>query len=327
LCTPNKQRNNPMDKILVIGAGGQLGTELVSALQLLHGRENVVASDIRPESEVKMDGTYICLDVLDEQALHEAVIKHEISQVYHLAAVLSARGESHPLFAWDLNMKSLLHVLELGRIGRIKKIFWPSSIAVFGPDTPKENTPQYTRMNPTTVYGISKLAGERWCDYYYRKYGVDVRSVRYPGLIGYKSLPGGGTTDYAVDIFYQAVQGRPFSCFLQAGTRLPMMYMEDAVNATLKLMQADPSRLSVRSSYNLAGISFSPDEIYAEIKTHFPEFAISYQPDYRQAIADSWPSGIDDTVAQNDWDWQPHFDLARMTSEIIGHLTEQFQRA
>ena len=315
-----------MDKVLVIGAAGQLGTELVAALRALHGDDQVIASDIKSAEATHLTMPYVQLDVMDAAALKAIVEEYQINQVYHLAAILSAKGEADPLFAWDLNMQSLLNVLELGKT-HLKKIFWPSSIAVFGPDTPKDKTPQYTLMNPTTVYGISKLAGERWCEYYHRQFGVDVRSIRYPGLIGYKSLPGGGTTDYAVDIYYKAIQGEDFTCFLKPDAYLPMMYMDDAVKGTIELMQADIANVKIRSSYNMRAISFSPAEIYESIKVHYPEFKITYAPDYRQKIAESWPNSIDDTHARNDWGWVPSFDLNRMTEEIINNLSEQLKGA
>lgn len=315
-----------MDKVLVIGAAGQLGTELVAALRAQHGNDQVIASDIKSAEATHLTMPYVQLDVMDAAALKAIVEEYQINQVYHLAAILSAKGEADPLFAWDLNMQSLLNVLELGKT-HLKKIFWPSSIAVFGPDTPKDKTPQYTLMNPTTVYGISKLAGERWCEYYHRQFGVDVRSIRYPGLIGYKSLPGGGTTDYAVDIYYKAIQGEDFTCFLKPDAYLPMMYMDDAVKGTIELMQADIANVKIRSSYNMRAISFSPAEIYESIKVHYPEFKITYAPDYRQKIAESWPNSIDDTHARNDWGWVPSFDLNRMTEEIINNLSEQLKGA
>lgn len=306
-----------MDKILVIGAGGQLGTELVEALRQKHGSENVVASDIRPKTtQVE---PYIQLDACDTDALNKAVSKFQINQIYHLAAILSAKGEQNPLMAWELNMKSLLNVLELGKTS-VKKIYWPSSIAVFGNDTPKQNTPQFTVMNPSTVYGISKLAGERWCAYYHEKYQVDVRSLRYPGLIGYKSLPGGGTTDYAVDIFWKAIKGERFNCFLHENTMLPMMYMDDAIKATLELMDAPSEKIAIRSSYNIAGMSFTPKMIFDEINKHYPEFKISYQSDYRQQIADSWPGSINDDFARKDWNWKPEFDLERMVKLMLDNI-------
>ncbi|MFY0689658.1 MAG: NAD-dependent epimerase/dehydratase family protein [Cyclobacteriaceae bacterium] len=312
-----------MEKILVIGANGQLGTELVTALRNKFGDTSVIASDIRKKEEINAVEPYVQLDAMDREAMKAIIEANSITQVYHLAAILSAVGESKPVMAWDLNMTSLLNVLELAKDGLINRVFWPSSIAVFGPDSPKSNTPQFTVMNPNTVYGISKLAGERWCEYYHQKYGVDVRSVRYPGLIGYKSLPGGGTTDYAVDIFWKALKNEKFECFLSADTMLPMMYMEDAVKATIDLMDAAEANLTVRSSYNIAGISFTPAMIYESIARAIPSFEIDYQPDYRQKIADSWPFSIDDTCARHDWQWQPKFDLEKIVDLILTRLPER----
>lgn len=308
-----------MTKILVIGACGQLGTELTLALRALFGIEHVIASDLRVPVEIIKDGPYEQLDVMDQAALESIISKHGINEIYHLAAILSAKGEQNPKMAWDLNMTSLLNVLETGR-KQVKKIYWPSSIAVFGPDTPKTFTPQHTVMNPDTVYGISKLAGEQWCNYYFKKYGVDVRSLRYPGLIGYKAQPGGGTTDYAVDIFWKAIQGLPFQCFLEADTRLPMMYMDDAVRATIEIMQSDASDIHLRSSYNLAAMSFTPEEIYLKIKDRYPAFEITYEPDFRQQIAASWPGSIDDGDARKDWGWRPSFDLDKMVKVMLDEL-------
>lgn len=308
-----------MKRILIIGAGGQLGSELTLALREKFGADNVLATDIRPLSGPLLGGPTTMLDAMDANALNSLVESYDIGQIYHLAAVLSAKGESSPKFAWDLNMNSLLNVLEAGRVYNLK-IYWPSSIAVFGPDTPKEQTPQYTVMNPTTVYGISKLAGEQWCAYYHEKYGVDVRSLRYPGLIGYKSKPGGGTTDYAVDIFWKALQGETFQCFLSQGTKLPMMYMNDAVKGTIDLMEAPVESVKIRTSYNMGSMSFSPEELYNAIVAQIPEFNIAYEPDFRQAIADSWPDSIDDSEARKDWNWSPEFDLELMTQDILAHL-------
>jgi nucleoside-diphosphate-sugar epimerase len=315
---PNKQEL--MHKILVIGACGQLGTELVDELRKRHGNDQVVASDLKKEDEQSLAPPYIQLNAMDDHILRETIEAQGITQAYHLAAVLSAKAEERPLESWDINMRTLIAVLELAREQKIEKIFWPSSIAVFGPDTPKLNTPQFTLMNPNTIYGISKLAGERWCEYYHQKHGVDVRSLRYPGLIGYKSLPGGGTTDYAVDIFHKAILEQPFNCFLGKDTRLPMMYMNDAVKATLELMDAPSERIKVRSSYNIAAFSFTPEEIHREITELYPDFQINYQPDMRQQIADSWPDSIDDSVAQLDWGWKPGFDLPTMVGDILRHL-------
>lgn len=308
-----------MQKILVIGANGQLGTELTGSLRRIFGTENVIASDLRAAADPEIAGPYEQLDVMDRSRLQEIISKHEIRQIYHLAAILSARGEKDPKLAWELNMTGLLHVLEEGRHG-IEKIFWPSSIAVFGPDTPKTRTPQTTTMNPKTVYGISKLAGERWCEYYFEKYGVDVRSLRYPGLIGYKARPGGGTTDYAVEIFWKAILENRYDCFLREDTLLPMMYMDDAVRATIEIMQADAKQIKVRSSYNVRAFSFAPKDIYEAIKRKYPQFEISYSPDFRQVIADGWPNSIDDTEARTDWGWLPGFDLNQMVDTMLDNL-------
>ncbi len=309
-----------MDKILIIGACGQLGTELTLKLRDLKGNDNVIASDLRDEPlDLIKNGPYEKLDIMDKDRFHEIIKNHGITQIYHLAAILSAKGEQNPQFAWQLNMDSLLLVLEAGR-GQVKKIYWPSSIAVFGPDTPKLNTPQNTIMSPNTVYGISKLAGERWCEYYFEKHGVDVRSLRYPGLIGYKALPGGGTTDYAVDIFHKAIGGESFECFLTEDTMLPMMYMDDAVKATIDLMEADINDVKVRSSYNLAAMSFTPKEISAEISKHYTDFSITYNPDFRQEIADSWPGSIDDSAARNNWGWRHSYNLEELVETMIANL-------
>lgn len=308
------------DKILVIGAGGQLGSELTQALWERHGKESVIATDIKTPGGILAKGNFEILDVLKPKQLFDFVSKNRINQIYHLAAVLSATGEKNPKFAWQLNMEGLIHVLDAAVEFSIEKVYWPSSIAVFGPKTPKENTPQHTIMDPTTIYGISKLAGERWCDWYFRNRGLDVRSLRYPGLIGYKSRPGGGTTDYAVDIFFRALEGRNYTCFLKPDTYLPMMYMDDAIKATIDLMEAPASKVKVRSGYNISAMSFCPAEIAAEIQKQIPGFSVSYQPDFRQAIADSWPKSIDDSAARNDWGWQPDFDLKKMTAEILSRL-------
>lgn len=314
-----------MEKILVIGAGGQLGTELTKALANKYGSDAVIASDFQESVRSKFEYcSFRTLNVMDREAAATLIKEEQITQIYHLAAILSASGEKNPFQAWDLNMGGLLSVLELSKEHNIKKIFWPSSIAVFGPDTPKVNTTQDAFKNPTTVYGISKLAGEHWCEYYFNKYGVDVRSLRYPGLIGYKSMAGGGTTDYAVDIFHKAVNQENFSCFLQEDTYLPMMYMEDAVNATIQLMEAPATAIKIRTSYNISGMSFSPKEIYDCIKMHVPNFKISYAPDFRQQIADSWPKSIDDTAAKLDWGWKANYDLTKMTGEILTKLPVYF---
>lgn len=304
--------------ILVIGAGGQVGQELVFNLREIYGNDKVVASDLRELQD--QSGPFEVLNALDKNRLHEIVAKYKIKEVYHLAALLSATAEKQPKFGWELNMDSLFYVLDLAKDKIIDKIFWPSSIAVFGPNTPRDNTPQHTVTDPTTVYGISKLAGERWCEYYAKNYGVDVRSIRYPGLIGYKTLPGGGTTDYAVDIYHQALAEGKYECFLKENAYLPMMYMEDAIRATIELMQSDSDKISIRSSYNLGGISFSPKEIAAAIKKEIPIFTISYNPDFRQKIAESWPSSIDDSQAQKDWNWKMKYDLDNMTIDMLSQL-------
>ena len=309
------------ERILIIGSSGQIGTELVMELRRMYGKENVIAADIRDSSEQVMDsGPFETLDIMDESLLREIVQKYKVTQVYLLAALLSATAEQNIELGWRLNMRSHSHVLDLAKDGLIKKIFWPSSIAVFGPTTPMKHTPQYTIMEPTTVYGISKLAGERWCEYYAQQYGVDVRSIRYPGLISWKTLPGGGTTDYAVDIYHKAIQENKYDCFLSENTALPMMYMDDAVRATMSIMEAPSESIKIRSSYNLGGISFTPKMISEEIKNHFPEFKISYTPDFRQDIADSWPKSIDDSAAQSDWDWNHEYDLKGMTEVMLENL-------
>ncbi len=313
------------DKILVIGAGGQLGSELTQALWDRYGRESVIATDIKDPGGILSQGNFDILDVLRPKQLFDFIGKNRITQIYHLAAVLSALGEKNPKFAWQLNMDGLIHVLDAAVEFKIQKLYWPSSIAVFGPGTPKDNTPQNTTMDPTTIYGISKLAGERWCDWYFRNRGVDVRSLRYPGLIGYKSRPGGGTTDYAVDIFFKAVEGKNYVCFLKPDTYLPMMYMEDAIRATIDLMEAPGEKVKTRSSYNISAMSFCPSEISEEIKKQIPGFSVSYQPDFRQAIADSWPRSIDDSAARKDWGWQHRFGLEKMTGEILKNLTATVQ--
>ncbi|TNE53956.1 MAG: NAD-dependent epimerase/dehydratase family protein [Bacteroidetes bacterium] len=313
-----------MSKVLVIGACGQIGSELVLALRERHGNEQVWASDIRENpGEQLQNGPYKALDVMDRPAVESFIREEGFDHVYLLAALLSATAEKHPELAWKLNMEGLFTILDLAREGAIKRIFWPSSIAVFGPSTPSDNTPQETIMEPNTVYGISKLAGERWCSYYHEKHGVDVRSVRYPGLISHGSLPGGGTTDYAVDIFYHAKAKGNYSCFLSEKTALPMMYMDDAIRATLELMDADADKLKVRSSYNLSGLSFTPEEIAREIKKHLPDFQITYVPDFRQKIADSWPASIDDSAAREEWGWNAHFDLPEMVREMLQFVDEK----
>lgn len=311
-------------KILIIGACGQIGTELTQKLRETYGVENVVASDIRKLNiDVVNDGIFEVVNALDYNQIEFLVEKYQISDVYLMAALLSATAEKNPAFAWDLNMNSLFHVLNLAKAGKIKKIYWPSSIAVFGPTTPRVDTPQYTIMEPSTVYGISKQTGERWCEYYHKQYGVDVRSLRYPGLISWSTPPGGGTTDYAVDIYHKAITEGKFTSFLSENSGLPMMYMDDAIKATIGIMQAPAEDIKIRSSYNLSAMSFTPAEIAEEIKKHYPDFSIDYAPDFRQQIADSWPASIDDTSARQDWGWQNDFDLETMTVEMFKQLNEK----
>jgi len=309
------------DKILVIGASGQIGVELTLALRKIYGNANVVASDLREQNPL-LEGTgpYVSLDVMNKEMLHVQVIRQNFTQIYLLAAILSATGEKNPNLAWNLNMTGLLNVLDIAREEKIRKVYWPSSIAVFGPTSPKQNCPQQTIIEPSTVYGISKYAGEFWCNYYNNRFGVDVRSIRYPGLISYKSAPGGGTTDYAVEIFHEALEEKTYECFLSEDTYLPMMYISDAIRGTIELMEAPVEKISIRTSYNLSGMSFSPKEIAASIKKYIPEFTISYKPDYRQQIANSWPQSIDDTVARNDWGWKNEYDLDKMTKEMLDNL-------
>jgi nucleoside-diphosphate-sugar epimerase len=310
-----------MRKTLIIGAGGQIGTELTLALRNKWGADQVIASDIKTEKPSNLgEGPYVALDILDRDAVREYIISEKIETVYLLAALLSATAEKQPDFAWKLNMEGLFTILDLAKEGYLTQIFWPSSIAVFGPTTPRDNTPQFTVMEPSTVYGISKQAGERWCEYYNQRYQVDVRSLRYPGLISYKSPPGGGTTDYAVDIFYQAKKSGSYECFLSENTALPMMFMDDAIRATMELMEAPKEQLRIKSSYNLGGISFTPKEIAASIQEHLPEFTMHYAPDFRQAIADSWPKSIDDSYAQSDWNWKASYDLSDLTREMLENV-------
>ncbi len=310
-------------RILIIGACGQIGSELTLKLREIYGLDNVIASDIRKgEQEVFQTGPFELVDAMNYDAVAALIDKYQIDEVYLMAALLSATAEKNPAFAWELNMNSLFHVLNLAKEGKIKKIFWPSSIAVFGPTTPKHNTSQYTVMEPSTVYGISKQAGERWCEYYFNKYGVDVRSIRYPGLISWKTPPGGGTTDYAVDIYYKAVSDNKYTCFLSENTELPMMYMDDAIRATVGIMQAPKENIKIRSAYNLSAISFTPKEIAAVIAQEKPGFEISYEPDFRQEIADSWPSSIDDSSAREDWGWKHDYDLESMTKVMLENLSK-----
>ena len=307
--------------ILVIGACGQIGTELTQKLRLIYGNSNVIASDIRDGNEEMLQaGPFEIIDATNKERILEVVKKYNVDQIYLLAAMLSATAENYPKKAWDLNMNSLLAVLDLAKEKHIKQVYWPSSIAVFGPTTPKKNTPQKTIMEPSTVYGISKVSGEFWCNYYHEKYGVDVRSLRYPGIISWKTKPGGGTTDYAVDIYFKALENGSYECFLSEDTRLPMMYMNDAVDATIKLMQAETEDIKIRTSYNLSAIDFTPKEIASEIKKHIPGFTISYKPDFRQKIADSWPQTINDSEARKDWNWKHNFNLTSMTNDIIKSL-------
>ena len=317
----NKLTTEMNTKILIIGACGQIGTELTQKLRSIYGNDNVIASDIRKlNNDIVNNGIFEVVNALDYNQIEHLIEQYQITDVYLMAALLSATAEKNPAFAWDLNMNSLFHVLNLAKAKKIKKIFWPSSIAVFGPTTPRENTPQYTIMEPTTVYGISKQTGERWCEYYHNIYGVDVRSIRYPGLISWSTEPGGGTTDYAVDIYHKALKDGKYECFLSEKTALPMMYMDDAIRATVEIMQAPSESIKIRSSYNLSGVSFTPKEIAAEIKKQIPNFSISYKPDFRQKIADSWPASIDDSFARNDWNWKHKFDLASMTNEMLENL-------
>ncbi|MDW7695694.1 NAD-dependent epimerase/dehydratase family protein [Flammeovirgaceae bacterium SG7u.111] len=309
------------DVVLITGAGGQLGSELANGLIEIYGKEHVISTDLRiPEAET--EHLFLELDVMDKKRLGDLIRTYRVTQVYHLAAILSAKGESNPLLSWQINMEGLLNILEAAREFQLK-VYWPSSIATFGANTPSNPTPQFTITEPGTVYGISKHAGELWCQYYHEKFGVDVRSLRYPGLIGYKSLPGGGTTDYAVDIFHKAIKGGDFTCFLKENTVLPMMYMPDAVRATLELMHADANKITVRTSYNIQAMSFSPKEIYGKIKKHYPEFEMDYAPDFRQKIAETWPQKLEDTLAQKDWGWKPEFDLPAMVDDMLLNLKKR----
>jgi len=313
-----------MKKILVIGASGQIGSDLTVELRNRFGEFNVIATDIKEATQEVMDtGIFEFLDVLDNKKISETIDKFKITEIYHLAAILSGNAEKNPMWAWDINMRGLFNVLELARDKKIKKLFWPSSMGAFGPLTPSINTPQYTIMDPNTVYGISKLAGERWVEYYFEKYNLDVRSLRYPGLISYKADAGGGTTDYAVEIFYSAIRSKKYKCFLKKDSRLPMMYMDDAVNATINLMETDTKNISVRSSYNLGGISFTPEELVIELKKYVPELKVKYSPDFRQAIADSWPRSISDEVAFKDWGWKHEFDLKKMTRVMYEEISKK----
>ena len=309
--------------VLILGGCGQVGTELATGLKEIYGNDHVVVSDIKSAEEARVNGPYETINVMDKDAIFEVIKKYKITQVYHLAALLSATAEKNPMFGWQLNMESLLHVLNIAKENHVSKVYWPSSIAVFGPGTPKKNTPQDTVMDPNTVYGISKLAGERWCEYYHQKYGVDVRSIRYPGLISYKAEPGGGTTDYAIHIFYEALKHNSYECFLTADTMLPMLYMPDAIKATIELMEAPAEKVKIRSSYNLAGFSFDPAGLAKEIEKQLPGFTISYKPDFRQAIAESWPGSIDDNRARNDWQWKPDFSLEQMVKDMLLNIKKK----
>lgn len=314
-------------KILIIGACGQIGTELTAKLRATYGVNNVIASDIRKlNNDVVNNGVFEVINALDYNQIEHLIEQYHITDVYLMAALLSATAEKNPAFAWDLNMNSLFHVLNLAKAGKIKKIFWPSSIAVFGPTTPRHNTPQYTIMEPSTVYGISKQTGERWCEYYHNQYGVDVRSIRYPGLISWSTEAGGGTTDYAVDIYHKAITEGTFTSFLSENSELPMMYMDDAIKATIQIMQAPIEQIKIRSSYNLAAMSFTPKQIGEEIQKQYPNFELSYEPDFRQKIADSWPASIDDTSARQDWGWKNDFDLTTMTEDMFKNLKEHIYK-
>ena len=310
------------DTILVIGSNGQIGTELVTELRKINGENNVVACDIRrPDYDIKNGGPFEFVNVLDKDNLKAIFTKYKPTQVYLLAALLSATGEQNPKLAWDLNMNGLLNVLDFAIDFGTKRIYWPSSIAVFGPNSPKHQTPQFCTMDPNTVYGISKLAGERWCEYYFQKYGLDVRSIRYPGLISWKAMPGGGTTDYAIHIFHDALKKKSYQSFLSAETELPMMFMDDAIRGTIELMDAPATKINIRSSYNFAGVSFNPEDLASEIKKHIPDFKLGYtQNDPRQQIANSWPASIDDSVAKKDWNWKPEFNLEKLTLEMLLNL-------
>ena len=316
-----------MDNILVIGAAGQIGSELVVELRKIYGSGHVFATDIKqPPQDVIEGGPFHMLDVMDDKQLIHFIIRHKITQIYHLAAVLSGNAEKLPIQAWNINMDSLMNILEVAKmVDEVKKVFWPSSIAVFGPSTPRTNTPQLTVMEPVTVYGVSKLAGERWCDYYFNRYGVDVRSIRYPGLISYKTEAGGGTTDYAVEIYYEAIRNGSYECFLSEHTALPMLFMPDAIQGTIQLMEAERSGLSIHSAYNLGGMSITPDQVYQEIRKEIPDFKISYKPDFRQDIANTWPQSVDDSQASKDWGFKQNFDLERMTAIMLKEIRNKLK--
>lgn len=310
------------EKILVIGASGQIGVELTLALRKIYGEANVIASDLREQNPLLQGtGPYVSLDVMNKEMLHVQVIRQGITQIYLLAAILSATGEKNPSLAWNLNMTGLLNVLDIAREENLSKVYWPSSIAVFGPTSPKVDCPQHTIIEPTTVYGISKYAGEFWCNYYHQRYGLDVRSIRYPGLISYKSAPGGGTTDYAIEMYHEALSSEKYVCYIKEDTALPMMYMPDAIRATIELMESPAEKIKVRTSYNVSAISFTPGQLANEIHKRIADFKVDYKPDYRQAIADSWPGSIDDSSARNDWGWKEEYDLSRMTDDMLLHLS------
>ncbi len=317
-----------MDRILVIGAAGQIGSELVVELRKIYGNEDVYATDLKQASKDIMEsGPYQILDVMDDRQLIHFIIRHKITQIYHLAAVLSGNAEKLPLQAWHINMSSLLNVLEISKmVEEVKKVFWPSSLAVFGPSTPRENAPQLTTMDPITVYGISKLTGERWCNYYFNKYGLDVRSIRYPGLISYKTEAGGGTTDYSVEIYYDAIRKGSYECFLNENTALPMLFMPDAIQATIQLMEAKRNKLSVHTSYNLGGFSVTPKDIFLEIKKHITDFKITYKEDFRQAIADTWPKSVDDTIARKDWKFSYNYNLEKTTTIMLKEIRKKLKK-
>jgi len=316
------------ENIMIIGASGQIGSELTLRLREMYGARHVFATDLKePAPDILESGPFELLDVMDDKRLIHFAIRHKITQIYHLAAVLSGNAEKLPMQAWHINMNSLLNVLDLAKeVEEIKKVFWPSSIAVFGPTTPKHNTPQLTVMEPNTVYGISKLAGERWIEYFYNRYGVDTRSIRYPGLISYKTEPGGGTTDYAVEIFFQAIKHGRYASFLDKDTTLPMLFMSDAIEATVRLMEAPADSLSIHTGYNIGGLSFSPADLAEEIRKHLPGFTITYKPDFRQAIATTWPESIDDSVARRDWDYRPEYDLQQMTRVMLEKIREKLNK-
>ena len=312
------------ERILLVGAGGQIGTVLTAALREVYGADNVLASDLHPLDD--QNGPTAALDATKRADLAALAAQHRATQIYHLAAILSATGEKDPMWAWDINMSSLFNVLEVARTQGIHKVYYPSSIAVFGEQAPAVDTPQFSPLIPATVYGISKVAGEHWANYYFKRYGLDVRSLRYPGIIGHQSMPGGGTTDYAVDIYHHAAQRLPYTCFLGPNTRLPMLYMDDAIRATIELMEAPAEQIKVRTSYNLAGMSFTPAEVTAAICKLVPDFEVQYVPDFRQAIADSWPQSIDDSTARRDWGWAPRFDLQAMTADMLAQLAMRYTK-